>query len=193
MKVKSKKHKRSKTLRIFRKVHRFTGVLLAIFFLVMAITGILLGLKKHSGDMLLPGTRTGTTSDLSQWMPLESLHGIALQVLQDSLSPSLSHELDRIDIRKDKGTVKFIFSRHYHGIQLDGATGRVLHIGKRNSDLIENLHDGSILDRYFGTSNGQIKLIYSLVMGFALVVFIFTGVWLWYSPKRKKFLIRTRE
>mgnify|MGYP006183408223 CR=1 FL=1 len=87
-----------------------------------------------------------------------------------------------IDVRDEKGIVKFIFAKHYYGIQLDGATGAVLSIGKRRSDVVENIHDGSIIDNYLGT-NGYVKLIYTIVMSVALLVFTITGFWLWYGPK----------
>ena len=54
------------------------------------------------------------------------------------------------------------------------------------SDFIEKVHDGSILDLYFKTSGGQIKLIYTTIMGLALLVFTVTGFWLWYGPKRMR-------
>lgn len=114
---------------------------------------------------------------------MDSLHRNACHILHDSVSPDLSLELERIDLRKDKGMVKFVFIDHFWGIQIDGTTGKLLHIEKRRSDIIENIHDGSILDYYFETSNEQIKLIYTSIAGFALFLFTVTGVWLWYGPK----------
>ncbi|HEX8337897.1 MAG TPA: hypothetical protein VF621_14265, partial [Pyrinomonadaceae bacterium] len=70
------------------------------------------------------------------------------------------------------------------GVQLDGATGEVLHVERRRADFIENLHDGSILDYLAGTEGGQIKLAYTSIMGLALLTFTVTGFWLWYGPKR---------
>jgi len=69
---------------------------------------------------------------------------------------------------------------------LDGATGEVLHVGKRNSDFIEQLHDGSYVDRLLGSDLGAFKLFYTTVMGSALFVFCVTGFWLWYGPKRMR-------
>lgn len=170
-------------LRWTRKIHRTTGILLFIFFFIISVTGLLLGWKKHSGGIILPKSYQGISTDLKDWLPIDSLHKIACRVLQDSVSATLSLDLERIDIRKDKGMVKFVFLDHYRGIQLDGATGRLLHIERRNSDIIENIHDGSILDYFFGTSGEQIKLVYTTVMGLALLVFTVTGLWLWYGPK----------
>jgi len=157
---------------------------LFIFFLFISISGILLGWKKNSNEWLLPNTQKGSSTVLKDWLPIDSLHTLALNVLRDSVSPKVSGELERIDIRKSSGSVKFIFKDQYWGIQLDGATGKVLNIGKRRSDFIENIHDGSVLDDYFQTDNNPIKLIYTSVLGTALLLFTVTGFWLWYGPKR---------
>jgi len=181
-----KSSKQAKNLRLFRKVHRATGAMLFVFFFIIAITGVLLGLKSNSNGLILPNTEQGTTSNLKNWLPIDSLYTNAILILQDSISPELSIELNRIDIRKNKGVVKFIFEKHYWEIQLDGATGKLLNLGKRHSDLIEDIHDATILDTIFNTSQTQIKLIYTLVMGLALLLFTITGFWLWYGPKKMK-------
>ncbi|MBN2699472.1 MAG: PepSY domain-containing protein [Bacteroidales bacterium] len=183
----------SRLLKIFREVHVTSGILLLLFFLILSVTGILLGWKKHSDGLIAPKSLTGSSTDLKDWLPVDSLHRIACAILHDSLSPDLSTELDRIDIRKDKGMVKFVFLHHYRGIQLDGATGELLQIEKRRSDLIENIHDMSVLDRILNTSNGQIKLVYTSIMGLALLTYAITGFWLWYLPKRTRRKKRTGE
>lgn len=135
--------------------------------------------------MILPESQKGTSTDLRDWLPVDSLHTIACNTLHNSVSPQLSLELDRIDMRKDKGMVKFVFVDEYYEVQLDGATGDVLSIGQRHSDFLEKVHDGSILDRYLGTS-GVIKLVYTTVMGLSLLIFTITGFWLWYGPKKMR-------
>jgi len=186
MKEENARKRQAKILRIFRKVHRTTGALLFAFFFIVAVTGLLLGWKKHSGGMILPKSYTGSSTDLKEWLSVDSLHKIACGILRDSVSAALSTDLERIDIRKDKGMVKFVFVDHFWGIQLDGATGKLLHIERRRSDFIEHIHDGSILDRYLGTGNQQIKVAYTSVMGLALLTFTITGFWLWYGPKRMR-------
>jgi len=108
----------------------------------------------------------------------------AFKVVREQISPNLSLELERIDIRPDKGMVKFVFIEGYWGVQLDCTTGELLHIERRRSDFIENIHDGSFLDYLFGTKYEQIKVVYTSVMGTALLTFTVTGFWLWYGPKR---------
>lgn len=175
----------AKVLRIFRKIHRYTGATLFLFFFVISVSGLLLGWKKNSNGWLLADTQKGTTTEFSQWLPLEVLTQKAQAVMKDSVSAETFIVLDRIDIRKDKGVIKFNFDGYY-GLQLDGATGEVLQFGKRNADLVENIHDGSILDAYFNISGGYIKLFYTTIMSVALLIFTITGFWLWYGPKRMR-------
>ena len=181
-----KRQQQARLIRNFRKIHRITGIFLFVFFFFIAITGLLLGWKKHSGGLIMSKSYKGTSSDLKDWLPLDSLHKNACKILHDSVSPNLPLDLDRIDVRKDKGMVKFIFESNFWGVQLDGATGKLLHIERRKSDFIEKVHDGSILDYYFGTTDQQIKLVYTSVMGLGLLIFTITGFWLWYGPKRMR-------
>jgi len=180
-----KRKKQAKILRVFRKVHRTTGAFLFVFFFFISVSGLLLGWKKNTAGMILPESQKGTSTDLRDWLPVDSLHTIACNTLHNAVSPQLSLELDRIDMRKDKGMVKFVFVDEYYEVQLDGATGDVLSIGQRRSDFLEKVHDGSILDRYLGTS-GVIKLVYTTVMGTSLLLFTITGFWLWYGPKKMR-------
>ncbi|WP_052599295.1 PepSY-associated TM helix domain-containing protein [Aureispira sp. CCB-QB1] len=178
--------KQAQTLRTFRKVHRLTGALLFVFFFIIAITGVFLGWKKHSAGVLLPKSYKGTSTNLKDWQPIDQLNEIATQILKDSINPKLSNKLSRIDIRQNKGMLKFVYSEHHWEIQLDGTTGTVLNIGKRHSDWIENVHDGSIVDAALGVSKGWFKLFYTTIMGLALLLFTITGFWLWYGPKRMR-------
>lgn len=186
MKNNNQLQKQANLLRIFRKIHRTTCAFLFINFLIISFTGILLGWKKHSYGKILPKNYSGSTTNLKNWLPLDSLYKIACKTLNDSVDANLSTELERIDIRKNKGMLKFVFNDNYYEVQLDGATGKILQIEYRFSDLIENIHDGSILDKWFGTSSEEIKLIYTSISGLALLTFTITGVWLWYGPKRMK-------
>ncbi|MBW8243334.1 PepSY domain-containing protein [Muricauda oceani] len=179
-----KRKKQAKVLRIFRKVHRTTGALLFIFFFFVSISGLILGWKKNSNGYILPKTQTGTTADLKKWLSVDSLHTIAITTIENKFTDR-TFQVDRIDIRKEKGSLKFIFVDSFYEVQLDGANGNVLSIGKRRSDFLEDIHDGSILDDYLGT-DGYIKLIYTTVMGVSLFIFTVTGFWLWYGPKRMR-------
>lgn len=180
--TKTKRQKQAKILRVFRKVHRISGALLFFFFLFVSLSGLLLAWKKNSNGALLPVTQKGTSSNLQQWLPLESLAQLAHKAAKHEIGPNLEFTLDRIDVRKEKGIAKFRYEEGNWEVQLDGATGTVLSTGKRYSDLLENIHDGSIIDVFLPT-NGYFKLVYSSIMGLGLLLFTVTGFWLWYGPK----------
>lgn len=173
-----------KWIQIVHKLHRSSGLSLIIFLFIVSITGILLGWKKNSNELLMPNTYKGSTQNLSEWLPLDSLNNIANQYLINTVSPELSVISDRIDIRQNKGVAKFTYKEHTWCVQVDGASGELLHIGRRHADLIEEIHDGSILDRWLGTSNGFFKLLFTSALGLALILFVVTGFWLWYGPKK---------
>lgn len=176
----------AKILRTFRKIHRYVGAFLFVFFFIIAVSSILLGWKKNTNGWIQAPNLSGTSTDFTLWKPMDSLYQSASQTLRDSISQDVSITLDKIDIRPEKGMVKFIFLDHYWAVQMDGATGKPLFVEYRTSDLIENIHDGSILDKWFKTNTDMIKIIYSTLMGSALILFTVTGFWMWYGPKRMR-------
>ena len=180
--------KQVKLLRNIRKVHRIVGVFLFIAFIVMSISGLLLGIKKHSGGIILSKSRIGSNLDMTKFLSIDSLNSLANNYLHSKVSAALSADVDRIEIRQDKGMIKFTFKEHYYALQIDATTGELLHVERRYADLIENIHDASILDKVFNTDGEPIKLIYTIVMALSLLIFSITGFWMWLGPKilRKK-------
>ena len=164
-----------KSLRQFRVWHRYLGVGLALFLLISAGTGLLLGWKKDA-DWIQPPTRKGPTKALAAWLPLEQLASAAEAGLYAAQPAEAGNVVDRLDVRPGKGIVKVLFAENNWEVQVDGGTGAVLSVAKRHSDWIESLHDGSIVSDGF-------KLVSMNVLGIGLVLMIATGIWLWYGPK----------
>ncbi len=177
------RQKQAKVLRNFRKIHRITGISLFMFLFLIGGTGLLLGWKKNSAGLILEDTSTGTSIDMTTWLPIHTLAENAIKYIQDSIPSELDTKIDRIDVRPDKGIVKISFKNHYIGVQVDGATGVVLKRENRYADLIEQIHDGSWVDRQFGLKSGAFKLFYTTISGMGLLTFCITGFWLWYGPK----------
>lgn len=173
-------------VRWYRKIHRLSGFYLFVLLLIVAITGILLGWKKNSFGIISADNHVGTTVSTEKWLSVFELNEIANQQLKLHTNHAISTELDRIDIRPDKGQIKFIYKNNYYAIQLDGANGNLLLFEYRLADLMENIHDGSILDKIFQTNNNFFKLIFTSITGLAIVIFSFTGFWLYYGPKKLK-------
>lgn len=175
--------KQAARLNLYRRIHRWMGASLFVLFILVSITGLLLGWKKNSNGYLLAPTQKGTSTDIQTW---KTLHELAKQaeISLHKIDPNLNAEIDRMEVRADKGIVKFTFVHHYIGLQIDGATGKLLSAEERRSDWIEHLHDGSWIDKKLGTT--YFKLLFTTLAGTALLLFSLTGFGLWYIPKRMR-------
>ena len=150
--------------------------------MVSAITGVILSLKKDV-SIIQPPTEKGVSDVLSDWKPIHELSALALNHLHDNINGSSKILVDRIDVRPTKGMAKVIFDDDSWEVQIDGVSGKVLSMGKRHSDWIEKVHDGSIISDVF-------KLVSMNALGLGSMILIFTGAWLYYGPgvyrKRKR-------
>jgi len=164
-----------KSLRDFRKFHRYTGLLLAVLLLISAVTGILLSLKKDV-DLLQPPTIKGISKNLTTWKSVNELSSLATAALYKAYPDQQGNVIDRLDVRPAKGMAKVLFEEGNWEVQIDGTSGEVLSIAKRYSDWIESLHDGSIISDAF-------KLLSMNVLGIGVLILIASGTWLWYGPK----------
>jgi uncharacterized iron-regulated membrane protein len=170
--------------RIHRRVHKWFSIPFVFFLVIIGLTAILLAWKKELH--LIPKTQKSKTEQPRTWIPVENLIAIGRGYMKDSIQKE--SEIDRLDIRPEKGIVKVIFKYHFTEIQIDGYSGDILSVKQRNSDLIEKIHDGSILDFIFRSGSESSKLIYSTITSLALIILGISGFYLWYNPKKiKKF------
>lgn len=164
------------SLRTYRKLHRILGLVLATFLLISAVTGLLLAWKKNV-EWIQPSTNKGSTKATVDWLTLPVLEEKAIAALRIARPELPNFELDRIDVRPGKGMAKMLFSAQNMEVQIDGVSGEVLSIGKRNADWIEALHDGSIISDWF-------KLGSMNFLGIGLIILLSSGVWLWFGPRQ---------
>lgn len=150
--------------------------MLSLLILTSAITGILLSLKKDV-EFLQPASRPAKVVPLEDWLHLNDLAERGRTALDDSLQTGKVN-IDRLDVRPEKGLVKIRFENDWE-VQVEGSSGKILHVGKRNADWIERIHDGSIISHSF-------KLISMNLLGFGVIFLVLTGFWLWYGPKLVK-------
>lgn len=165
-----------KSLRWLRRIHRWMGIPLIVFFLVIGITSILLAWKKKA-ELLPPTLKTKV--EQGEWISPAEMVRIA-ELEMEKRGESIG--VDRIDIRPDKGVAKVTFKTHFTEVQLDGFSGEVLSVETRHSDWIEKVHDGSIVDYYFGGDEAA-KLTYSTLTALGLILMSLSGFYLWYYPK----------
>jgi hypothetical protein len=98
---------------------------------------VLLQFKKQSG-WIQPPTQKGTSGDLI--VSFDRILEVARTVPEAEVATW--DDIDRLDVRPGKGVVK-VRCKSRHEIQIDTATGDVLQVSVRRSDLIESIHDGS--------------------------------------------------
>ena len=165
-------------------MHKALGLGLGLLVLVSSVTGVLLGWKKQS-DWLQPPTQRGTAGALSEWRSLAVLEAAAVEAFRQNAPQGASPEVDRMDVRPGKNTVKVRFAYEDYEAQVDGITGEVLSVGRRNADWIERIHDGSIVSEAF-------KLASMNVLGIGLVVMTASGAWLYFGPRRLRARRRAR-
>jgi uncharacterized iron-regulated membrane protein len=162
-----------KQLRWSRSLHKLIGISLAFFVLITATTGLLLGWKKNV-EILQPATQDGSGVVLSEWISLERVSHIASHAIDSVLQKTV--DIDRMDVRPDKGIIKVTFREGYWEVQVDGTTGKVLSVAQRHADWIEHIHDGSIVSEW-------VKILYTNLLGLGLITLALSGLWLWYGPK----------
>ena len=167
--------------RLYRKLHRNVGIIFIGFFLLISISGFLLGLKDELG--LKPETKSTNSINLSSWISIQSLDSIARTFAGGELK--IDPEIDRIDIRPDKGIAKILFKNNFQELQLDLESGEILSVEKRADNFIERLHDGSIIDFYF-TENNISTITYVSIISLSLVFMIYSGYLLWANPSKIK-------
>lgn len=159
-----------------RKLHRWGALVTFVPMLLVIVTGLLLQVKKQVAWVQPPTIRgSGTT------LRLDWDRALALLKTYEQADVNGWEDVDRIDVRPDKGVAK-IRCRSRWELQIDTATGAPLAFAYRRSDLIESLHDGSFF-------SDAAKLWIFLPNGLILLGLWFTGVWLWWMPfgaKRKK-------
>ncbi|MDX1678709.1 PepSY-associated TM helix domain-containing protein [Arsukibacterium sp.] len=126
-----------KLRQLSRQLHLWFALAIIIPSLIVFGSGILLQVKKQF-DWVQPPTMTGTST-----APAISFQQI-LQVAQSvpELEVSEWQQIDRIDVRPDKGIMKVVASNRWEA-QIDARTGDILHVAYRRSDIIESIHDGS--------------------------------------------------
>lgn len=165
--------------RRFRKLHKFIALPVFLFTFLIGITGLLLGWKKQTG--LLPETRKSALDKNTAWVSTEHVMAVAEKFMNDSVQRQCT--IDRLDYRPKQGVIKVLFNSCFYEIQIDGKSGAVLSHGRRYSDLIERIHDGSILDFLTGDNTQVFKLGYTTWLSISLIGLSLSGFFLWYNPK----------
>ena len=162
-----------------RKTHYWGSFVIILPISIVITTGILLQLKKEINWIQPP-----TSNREHNNAPTISFDNILASVkTADEANITSWDDVDRLDVRIDKGIVK-VRGKNRWEVQVDTETGDVLQVAYRRSDLIESLHDGS----WF---HDKVKIWLFLPSGIILFVLWITGLYMFILPytvkwKRKK-------
>ena len=174
----------SKSLLLQSRVwHRKIASVLFIFFFFISITAVMLAWKSVFTTVIFDNKITASTS-LQKWLPLDSLESMAVRSINEKTNNHFKYA-ENIQLKPAKGYINFSF-KNYFNIQVDGETGNTIHIEQKNGSLIQDIHDGAIVDGWLTNKLGLSKKIYSSIMGLALLFLTLSGFWMWYKPKKIK-------
>lgn len=159
---------------LFRKIHHWTSIFIAVPLVIAIGAGVLLMLKKDV-DWIQPPTAGGASAGFPA-ATLTAMFDAARGV--DAAGIERWEDLARVDFKPGDGIVKFV-SRSRWEVQVDTTTAEVLQVAYRRSDLIESIHDGS----FFA---GWTKLYLFLPSGILLFVMWLTGIYLFILTRIKR-------
>ncbi len=120
-----------------RKLHRWGSIAVALPFLIVLCTGLLLQLKKQLTWVQPPEQKTAVHVPT---VTMEQILATAQSVPEAKVSSW--EDIDRLDVRPAKGIVKVTTVDNWE-LQLELSSGALLQSAFRRSDLIETIHDGS--------------------------------------------------
>ena len=166
---------RMKTQTLLRKIHHWGSVLIMLQMGLVIGAGLLLILKKEI-DWVQPATAKGVARADVPVKTMDELFRAAKSV--EELELTEWSELTRVDFKPGKGVVKFVAPNNWEA-QIDTATGEVLQVAFRRSDIIEALHDGSFFADW-------VKLYVFFPSGLVLLVLWATGIYLFFLPHLKR-------
>ena len=163
-----------------RKVHYWASAIVAIPLFIIICTGVVLQLKKHWSWVQPPEQRGSVKAPV-----IELSQVLEILKAEPSLNVSSWDDVNRLDVRPDKGVVK-AWLRSDLEAQIDLGTGEILQIWVRRSDWIESIHDGSI----FGD---VVKLGVFFPTALTLLLLWLGGMWMWLFPLVHKRRVRRRR
>lgn len=155
-----------------REVHLWASLAIVLPLSVVIVTGILLLLKKDV-DWIQPPSKKSEPYALT--ISFDEILKHAATVPEANLTRW--KDIDRLDVRPKKGIVK-VRGKNRWEIQLSTQDGRVLQVMRRNSDLIESLHDGSWfhdMAKYWVFLPAAVILLIMLITGMYLFIITIVG------------------
>lgn len=153
-------------LRLLRKWHKWVSIVIAIPFLIILSTGILLA------------TRGFNTWVQPAYPPLKSKLSISFdQILEAARAVPEANikewkDVSQIDIRPDTGNIR-VRSKNMWELQIDGATGVVNNSAVRRVSWLVSIHEGAEFGKYvrYGVFFPSAVAVFFLLVSGVLIFF----------------------
>ncbi|MGV3617274.1 MAG: PepSY domain-containing protein [Fimbriimonas sp.] len=169
--------------RTSRQLHRWVGIVAALFLLMVATTGFLLANKSRWAWMRPPVVEAQKVESSAEIVSVERAADAAFALGHPDLKTM--KDVDRVDYRPKSNVFKVISKNGYQEVQVDGKTGAVLSQSFRNDQLTEDLHDLSFF--------GDLPHDYFLpLVALALFALASSGIGLFFTPVVRRWQFNRR-
>ncbi|MCP4452174.1 MAG: PepSY domain-containing protein [Planctomycetes bacterium] len=158
------------------ELHKWLGIVLCLILINISVTGLLL-LEKKRCDWIQPPTQKGREGKPEDFVTIQTAVDAVLDCNHADFATA--NAIDRIDVRPGKRVYKVISKTNHTEIQVDAITGQVLSQATRSSDMLEQLHDGSLFGEW-------VHALRMPLVAVANIVVAVTGMYLWLGPKFRK-------
>lgn len=169
--------------RFTRSLHKIIGLVAALFLAVIAVTGFLLATKDTFGWIRPPASKGGEIVSFSEVVTMEAV-GESVFALGIAELKGWT-DIERVDYRPSKNMFKVLSERGYHEVQVDGKTGKVLNVARRNDQISEDIHDLSFFADYIHKYWLPIVAVILLMLSISGVVMYLTPITRRWKFKKK--------
>lgn len=173
----------SKSVKLYqfsRKVHKWSGLILSVFFMFIAVTGLVLVYMIPLG--VADELRTGKESSPNQAIPMEKVVSIAAS--QGLPGTDSVDDIFRIEYRPSANVYQVRFNNS-QGVQIDASTGKVLSTNPDYSTFLITLHDGSFFGNWY-------RYTILTMTGLALILLSFSGYYMFGFPLYKRLMAKRK-
>ncbi len=164
-----------------RQLHRWIGIVSALFLAVIAVTGFLLANKARIGWLRPPEVQAQEVAGAREVVSVHTVTNAAIALGDPHLLTM--KDIDRVDYRPKSNIFKVVSKDGYREVQVDGATGKVLSHAARNDQLVEDIHDLSFFADW--THALFLPLVALALLGLAV-----SGIGLFLTPVYRRWTFR---
>ncbi|MGG4266533.1 PepSY domain-containing protein [Peribacillus simplex] len=167
----------SKSVKLYqlsRKVHKWSGLILSVFFMFIAVTGLLLVYMIPLG--VADELRVGKEASPSQSVPMDRVVSIAAS--QGLPNVNSVEDIFRIEYRPSANVYQVRFNNS-QSVQIDASTGNVLSTNPDYSTFLITLHDGYFFGNWY-------RYTFLTITGLSLILLSFSGYYMFGFPLYKR-------